>query len=240
MKRFLLSIFCLIFINNLSANEGLTGFCFEEAVSLATIKGYLQPILLAKDKIYPRDSVNCVEINLSASRKNLFETYLARRYKIVRVYSEAESSDSESVSAAPVGRNCSLTLTKQEWQDSTTDSAFLGNKNGLKREQKKHQSSSKSQLLIGLGMSGSISMDEQEVFLGCLGDVGGSYNVKVSIVSPKSGIATQVYIRKGSSTDIGSVVDDLNDKVRTLSVDKGLEYSKTSGKKSGRFFLGGN
>ena len=66
MKRFLLSIFCLIFINNLSANEGLTGFCFEEAVSLATIKGYLQPILLAKDKIYPRDSVNCVEINLSA------------------------------------------------------------------------------------------------------------------------------------------------------------------------------
>ena len=100
-------LFLLVFpILNIQA-ASLMGFCFGENVSLDNVEMTLGVLVHGDDKIFKRPANNCIEINGSPARANLYEIFLNKKFNIIRSYG-TESVNSE-ISSAPA---CKINIKK--------------------------------------------------------------------------------------------------------------------------------
>lgn len=229
---FALISFLLTF--NLHAKRPLTGFCFESNVSLSRVKSYLSPLLTSKDKVYKRESMNCLEISLSSGRRDLFETFLYRRYKPSRIYqTDGVVEKNQAMGKLP---HCRIEIEKIGNSNSTNDELSVGSKNRLKRTQKRGQRTSKSSLLLTSGVKGTLQVNDQSVYVTCH-VFGSQYRIELALSSDSSSLSTFVNTSKGNRVNIGEMVDDLNNRSKNLDINKGASFTKEKGKSTSTYYL---
>lgn len=229
--------FLLIFLSILSFSaeaRSLTGYCFESNVSLKAVKRHVAPILARKDKVFERPSMNCIEVTISNSRKDLFETWIYKKYKPLRIYTtDGTVEKNQAMGQMPM---CRMTVEKVSKGNSTIDEASVGSKNRLKRTENKSQGVSRSSLVLTSGVAGRIRMNNQEVFVTCH-VFGSRYRVELSLDTQNSGLSTSVNASKGSRINIGEIVENLNDRSRKIDINKGVGYQKGKGQTASTYFL---
>lgn len=90
---------------------------------------------------------------------------------------------------------------------------------------------------MGVGFSGYIQVNEERVELTCQRVSGNGYRIAINLQGPDQGVGTALEVRKGQRINIGSVVNDLNQRRKSLGVPKGMEVEKTTGKETKDYFL---
>lgn len=75
------------------------------------------------------------------------------------------------------------------------------------------------------------------VFVTCKGGNSSMQDIKISLNSPTSSLSTEVSVGKGSRVSLGSIVTDLNNKTKELSIDKGIAVTDTEGTKQFEYWL---
>ncbi|MBI2519351.1 MAG: hypothetical protein HYV97_02995 [Bdellovibrio sp.] len=225
---FSLSIICS------AQDKSIYGYCFTDAVSLSELRRYLQPISLPSDQL---DMMGpCLEALLSDARSTLYESYLQKRYRLNRTYKGNQMAPNTELVGTTEG-NCRLELLKKRSKIRKTDEFSLGKKGKIKRSEEDLSGDLRSQLLLRKGYPGSLKLDQEEVFVTCQGGHNDNYILTVTLKSPDSGISTALNLSKGQLINIGSVVKDLSGKNRTLSINSGIDYSKTTGHDDYEYFL---
>lgn len=223
----------LFFSTSLYA-KSLTGFCFDSNVSLRAVKSHLRPILARKDKVFERQSINCLEISLDAARRDLFETWIYKRYKPIRIYtSNGVLEKNQAMGQMPM---CRMMVEKTSRSNSTVDEVSAGSKNRLKRTQNTSSGVSRSSLVLTSGVAGRLRMNDQEISVTCHA-FGSSYRVELALESGNSALSTSVNTSKGSRINIGQMVEDLNNRSKNLDINKGIGFQKGKGSSVSDYFL---
>lgn len=232
-------LFFVFLLPTLTHGKNISGYCFPATTSLAQAKRTLSAILHPKDKIYLRESMNCLEVDMQGNRQSLYETLLNQKFKLERVYHNSESSSSthsivsgSSTKAEP----CLFVVKKESKGDAQTDSFSLGKKTALQRLEENSFNVTESQLLVDSGASGLIQVDGQSVKLTCL-RFRSKIRVKVELADSKGRIATSVTVKSNKEIDLGSIVNNLNDKNRDINLRKGISRSKSKGKLTSKYSL---
>lgn len=208
--------------------DDLYGFCFDSHISLSQVKSYLRTIALPKDRIYLRESLHCIEVELSAARKTLFETYLWKKYRIVRQYSGVGSTPTQQ---ERVMKHCRIKIIKTGKSKSKTNLYKIGENSTIRQTDKKGESKSVSQLVLGEGLPGELKVDEEDLKVICRSRGKDYYALEIYLKSKikNSQISTAINARRGQKINLGNVVDQLKDKERTLSINEGIHYQKKRG-----------
>lgn len=75
------------------------------------------------------------------------------------------------------------------------------------------------------------------VFLTCKGGNSSMYDIKISLNSENSSLSTEVSVGKGSRVSLGSIVTDLNNKSKDISLTNGIALNETEGTKLYEYWL---
>ena len=81
-----------------------------------------------------------------------------------------------------------------------------------------------------------MTIDESELEVVCT-LMGSGYSLDFTLVSKNHGISTSISIAKGSKINVGTIVQELNERDREISLDKGVAVKKETGKKQATFEL---
>ncbi|MDC1174065.1 hypothetical protein OAT67_01615 [Bacteriovoracaceae bacterium] len=225
-----------LFLVSAHANN-LIGFCFENNVSLTSVKSHLIPILAKKDKVFTRESLHCVEANIESSRKELFEKWISRRFKIIRTYDSSSGANS-IVRNKLVPQNCYFKMRRVSLLNKEQDNLKLGNNTNISKTIEKSGSQRVSRLVLTEGLRGHIMVNNNKVELVCSKSGKSNYLLDVYTQSTDGNdISTKVIISKGKELNIGEVVQDLKNSSTSLDIASGLENQKTKGAESYQYFI---
>lgn len=229
-----LQLLLIIFFSFTAKAQSLKGYCFENNVSLRAVKSHLSPILSRNDKIYERPSMNCIEVTVSDVREELFETWIYKKYKPIRIYrTDGVVEKNQAMGQMPM---CRMTVERVSKSDATNDEASVGSKNRLKRTRSKSGGVSRSSLLLTSGVQGRLRMDDQEIFVTCH-VLGSTHRIELSLESGASALSTSVNTSKGMKINIGQMVQDLNNRSRSLDINKGAGIVREKGSTVSDFYL---
>jgi hypothetical protein len=214
--------------------KSLKGYCFESNVSLKAVRSHLSAILSPRDEVFERPSMNCIEVTISSTREELFETWIYKRFKPIRIYrTDGVVENNQTMGQMPM---CRMTVERVSRSDSSIDDVSVGSHNKLKNTRSKSNGVSQSSLLLTSGVRGRLRMDDQEVFVTCH-VFGTNYRVELSLDSSNSSLSTSVNTTKGSRLNIGQMVEDLNNRSRNIDIKKGVNYQKQKGRAVSDYFL---
>ena len=225
----LLALICLI---TSPFAMGLEAFCFSSQYSLSQIKDHVQIIASPKDKIYLRESQNCLEVATSSSKVELMRKWISKKYPILKSYTVGQQ-----VAPSAIPSNCRLAVEKEVSGSNEVTTAAIGQRNRLNQQTSRTSGKSVSSLVLGMGSSGVVSVNGQRVELECLQSGAAGLKIKVSLVGPRQEIATQLVVNKGVRTNLGSVVEDLNRQSRSAGFPSGVSVSKSSGSLTYDYYL---
>lgn len=205
--------------------SSITTYCFDFSVSLSEAEKKLEEIKHPNDRLTKKRSMNCLEIEGSQKRANLYEAFLEKRFKLERTYKNEYDLKEEVSSTSP----CNIHLKRTSNQQLKKNTFSLGKKNTLKQNQLKNQKTSVSQLLIDSGRTGTIRVDNYRVRVKCQ-NLGRRFKLDIELEHSSGGVGTSLTVTSGQEVNLGSIVDELNDKQKILDVKNGLSQTKTSKK----------
>lgn len=223
-------------MSSFNLRADLLGFCFSPSTNIKNVQSYLRQILLPSEQVYLRRSLNCVEVEAKSHRKGLIDKFIKVKFDIIKRYEPGlQGANPSSFSAAPA--RCRLELIRTGEAKSKTFSVDIGRRNDLRESKAKQKTVSKSQILLSSGKPGRLKLDDRDLQVLCRSRGRNNYELEFSFESKRNSVVTSVTISRGQSVDLGSIVDDLNSKNRDLSIQDGINYSKTKGKSKARFEL---
>lgn len=226
----LLSSLLILFFFCLSPVYGktLAGFCFPPKVSLQKARFHLSSFVHPEDEVFTRPAKNCLEVKTNEKRASLYETLLRKKLPVDQVYSNTESNQGSFNLPNTAAENCRISIKEKTVGNSKRDDFSLGRKSGVSRREEKFESTNESQLLIDSGSSGHINVDNLRVKLTCV-KASGRFLMKVQLEHGRGGVSTSLTVTPGQEVNIGEVVRNLKNKNNSLSLNKGIENSRTKG-----------
>lgn len=233
LKRFF-AIFLLTSFLNHPLYAALYGYCFSRGTSLSSAQAYLDSVKAPRDRTYLRESVSCLEVKGSPARFDLYYKFLSKKFRVLRTYKDQDTGSARS-SDLSTGM-CRIFVTKIGKKDSKTDKVLIGNRGKVKREEFSGNSKSVSNLILSYGKRGSLSVNSQRIGVTCKKS-GSGYQLSFDLESANSAISSNAFISSGQDLNIGGIVNDLNNKRRALSLEKGVEYEKQKGSEKFDYFL---
>jgi len=87
-----------------------------------------------------------------------------------------------------------------------------------------------SSLLLGEGLTGSITINNEKINIKCKYLNDSSYELTLSIDGESGGLSTNITIYKNQNTNIGEIVEDLKDKSNEKDITSGYNKSKSKRK----------
>lgn len=166
------------------------------------------------------------------------------------------------VRAEFVGMHCHLKMIKKSINNSDSSNYGIGiNGSPFARVHESRSSGEEvSQIVVSRGNSASLQVQTtvtlssgaiqgnvvlqpqvrvltSNVFLTCRGGDPSMYNIKISLNSETSSLSTEISIAKGSRVSLGSIVSDLNNKSKDLSLNNGIAVTATEGTKQYEYWL---
>lgn len=208
-------------------------YCFEQGTSLSDVKRHLSIVLTGSDKVAERGRFLCLDILVSETRKALVLKWLKKKYRVVMPSMNQTSTRPSNI----VTKNCRLQVEKVFKGKTENIEASLGLKSNIKNTKTKSGGVSRSSLLLGEGFSGRISVNSTQAFVTCKSVSSSSYSVQVSLNEENSDISTGLYIQRGQKVNIGQVVDNLNNKGKTLDASSGVKLNKSEESLTYDYFL---
>jgi hypothetical protein len=234
LRRLVFFFFIFIIFDSHAA---MTGFCFDRSISLAAVKSYLSPILKPGEKVYPRASMNCIELDLSSARKGLFEKWINRRYRIEKLYSGNQVQDF-TVENNERLRHCRAQLRRVLKGKGSRDNIDIKKGGTAKRTEYRTEGTRSSNLLLGVGRKGHIEVNGNRVGLICFPRGVGRYEIDVSVIeSNGNSLSTSIQVSSGSSVNIGEVVENIKRKGRNIDIRQGVGFNRTKEENRYDYFL---
>jgi hypothetical protein len=228
MRTFIfLSLFLLL---SLEASA-MSGFCFREDVTLLQVERSLGAILHPSDQVVKNASTHCIEIQGSNKRTNLYEIFLNKQFRVERSYG-TEQKDLIESGVPP----CNINVRRTGSNTNTINSFSIGRKNNLRKNESSSQRITNSQLLIDSGRSGSIQVDQYRIKVTCINLIR-RFKLDIELEHMNGGVNTSVTVVPGQELDLGSIVDDINNKNKSLSLSKGIKKSHTLGKVQSKYSI---
>lgn len=235
-KKYLFFKIFLTLLYVLPGHAALLGYCFDRSVSLSQVQAHIQTVLSPRDQAFPRASNHCLEINAAdTSKSDLYYKWISRNFNIAKTYSEGGGQ--AETRPAVVNEHCRLQLETVESLSRTDREGSLGTKTRLNQTERTGSKSRKSNILIGVGLSGRIRVDNDELMVSCNSRNSNTVFLDISFYGERSSVSTSVRLSVGSPLNLASVVEDLNDKYRELSLNRGITQKKTTGSKSTQYYL---
>ena len=225
--HFSLFLFCL----NIFANDSIE-LCFDEAVNLQSVKAYVMPILLANETIILKQEIPCMNVEIPKERVELLQKYIGMRYTIIR------SSTSYSSNERLFNKNCKVIIIKTRALKDENNNIAIGQKSRFKNTTLNGAGITTSELLLTEGLRGSIELDGERAEIVCRSHGSINYQIELFVKNVQgSSISTSVSISSGEKLEIGSIIRDLRNQGRDLSISNGVDYSTQKGKSSDRYEL---
>lgn len=190
-------------------NQDLTSFCFEKNVSLSVVVDSLKVLMLPRDIIEKREEDNCIDLIAPPNRANLFEKFLIKRYSLIKDVKPSLNN---------IDQQCLLELKTTKKMKRVDDQLKLGSKNSLKSSETEMTQVSSMDLLIGSGIPGELTAGPQQLSVICK-----IFGEKAQLIfsfseKEKASVKTEIMIKKNEWLNIASVIQELNDKVKTLGI----------------------
>ncbi len=214
-------LFWLSFFSRVEAQD-LNSYCFERTVSLQEVHRVLNPFLMAKDIISDRSDDNCIDIANSASRANLFEKLLSKKFTLIK------ESVAASKNLIPSDVNCLLELKSTQREKKESSQFKIGEKNVLNTSSSNSVNVTSMEILLGSGLSGELEIGIVKLNVTCQLLGSDSANLIFSYVEKeKANVTSKVLAKKGEWLNIASVINDLSAKIKAIGIPQ-TEVSQSS------------
>lgn len=224
-------IFLFLPFSIFGAEKEVFGFCFNRSVSLNQVRAHIDIILAPGDKVYKRESVNCLELLITARRQKLFRNWLTKKYPISDEYAVSQRGGSvPAISTSKVSnQHCKFEFLRTMKDKLDTTKVEVGSRSGIRKTENRGSGELVSNLMLLEGRKGSIDIGDQEVYLTC-NRSGSRYILDVNIKGLDSSLMTSVEVFTGQKLNIGDIVEKINRKNREINskgfVGGSLEKSK--------------
>lgn len=210
------------------------GYCFPKSTSLNIVKAMISSIKHKKDKIEYKYGSNCVEIEASDTRLSVYEAMLNQHFSVLETY--GGSGKISALSTRDSIAHCKFDLEEVSTLDRKVRVIQAGRVSRANQSNTNNSKTRKSSLMVIANNFASIQMIDAQVYMKCK-PRGRNYEVEFSLTSETGGISTTVLLAPGQKQEIGSVVEDLNNKNREAGVPKGIKLADTKGFENKKFFL---
>lgn len=243
MAHLIRSLFLGIFFLCLNsyAQVSVHGFCFDRSVSLQEVKKQIAVLLKKDETVDFRNSLHCLEMNLSPARKDLFERVISKKFHISRIYQENSSGLQNSNQLTGPTINCHFELVTVSSGNTQGRRAGveINNKFKVLAHDSSSQEDSKSSqnLLVGVGRSSTLSIDDQNLSLTCDSLSAQGANVTLSFTSASGGLSNSIFIMKGGNVEIGSIVDSQKHTAHSIGTVPRQEINHSKSNRHKKYFL---
>lgn len=170
----------------------------------------------------------CVDIYTIERRVEFFQQFVKTKFPLVKLALSNTSS--------PVKKNCKLEVEqilkgkKNKKKISAAQRLYFG------EEDSNTDSTSVSALTLQPGSPGTIAVDKEVITLTC-NPSGNGYDIVISVGSTNSKLQSTVFLGKGQSVEIGSVIRQLNDKGHSINAPNSVSLNKTTTSRIKQIFL---
>lgn len=231
MMRLILFFVYLVFCGE--AQGELVSICLKNGAKLISAKNKVKEILHPEDKVFLRESTGCLEFSLnSPGRIDLYNSFLGRFYLL----KDLKYSKSQYLPERSSGGNCRFKYTKQSTLHSKSNNIEIGPKSKLAAKENSMRGSSSGIILVTEGKWGSLIVNDTRTYVTCR-KKGKFYEVEVSLSQSNSSLSTSLNVSPGQKINLGSVVNSLNNRSSSLSLNKGFEKHKKEGAETTDYYL---
>lgn len=165
---------------------------------------------------------------------DLYRKYLSSNYKILRSYKGANAEISAS-QATPRGM-CKIKITKTGKVDASKDEAQIGKRQRLARSERTKQVNSISNMVLSYGKRASLRVNEDSIGITC-DKSGNGFQLGFKVEGKDTHLSSSAWVAAGGKLDLGQIVNDLNEKNRSVSINDGMSYQKDKSKTTYNYSL---
>ncbi len=236
MKKASLILFYLLIPHSV-VMASVVDYCFSSRTSLSSVRAHLNTVLSPQDEVVENSSSHCLNIVIKNDLKEeLYRKWISRKYPIISSDSSA-TMKSSSINSRTVQEHCRLEVERLTNVDKKTTGVDISKRSGAYERSFKHSGSQRSSLLLGVGRPGSLRVDNDYINVICKSRNASRVFLDISLTGEKSSVSTSVTLNRGQSLDLASIVEDLNNRFRNISLKKGVRVEKIEGKKSYQYYL---
>lgn len=226
-----------LFILEFSTLGSVVDYCFAPATSLSLVHSHLTMVLSLHDEVIENNSSHCLNVVVKNNfKEELYRKWILRKFKILSTNSSTAVLSHRSLPPR-IQEHCRLEIEKVSWEKETTRGVDISRRSGVYEKNFKHSGSQKSSLLLGVGISGSLRVNDEYINVICKSRNAYRVFLDIALTGEKSSVATSVTIERGRRVDLASIVEDLNDKFKNISLRKGIRVEKTKGQKMYQYYL---
>ena len=232
-KASLILLFNLFFLSSIHA--AVIDYCFVASTSLSSVQSHLQTVLSPRDEVIINNSSHCLNVVMNNDfKEELYRKWISRKYQII---SSSGFSDKRVAPRVSEQEHCRLEMERITSVDSTTRGGRLSQNSKAYERNFKHSGSQKSSIVLSVGRPGSLRVDDDYLNVICKSQNSSRVFLDIALTGIKSSVSTSVTLDRGQSLNLASIVEDLNDRFRELSLKNGVSLEKTKGQKQYQYYL---
>lgn len=207
------------------ASEEVKTYCFNRNEPVSKIASEISFLQTGGDRIQLRRVDNCLDIYTSDLRISLYEKMLYRNYHPIENRSE-EVGDL-------TGEHCRLEFKEIKKRNVTESKLSIGSNNVLSDTDKNKDEVTATELLMSPRKQSNITVGNNSLNLECIKQSNENYQI---ILSMTDKVKTVVSGKSGTVIDLASIVNELNEKKKTLGIPQS-ELIQTKGTEQVRYEL---
>ncbi len=222
------TIFWSILLSSFSLQAASLQFCSDQG-SPSTFKSQISVFLLSSEQVIPLD-VRCVLIQTASFQRDEFMREIVRRQM-------PAWHEFAFMQATRQLRECQIEVeTVEQRNGDQRDIEISSDRLKIKDTQENLGAKSTFFLRLENGAGGSFRWGDYSFWVICQKSSTDNIALEISYQSLESGVSTRLEFSKGEKREIGSYLQDLADKGRTISLG-GFKHSQEKGKKSGKIWV---
>jgi len=226
----LIALFFLLCQVTVSA--GVVDYCFNFSTSLKSVHQHLNTVLSPQDKVIENDSAHCLNVVVKNNMKEeLYRKWINRKFQII-----SHSRDS-GVNASVEHEYCRLEVEEASSMESTKRGVSVARNGNIYETNTKGSGLKRSSLVLDMGTPGSLRIDQSYINVTCTSQNKNRVFLDIALTDKDSSVASSVTLERGKTLDLAEIVEDLNNKNRKLSLQKGVKLEKTKGTRTKKYLL---
>ena len=183
-------------------------------------------LLLPAEKVFLRSRDQCFDVLVSGDRGKLLEKFLRPRYTLI------SEEGSKEISPSLKNNECRLEMQTTKNKKMNSTSARLGRLSSANASSDTQKEISVAQILLGQGKPGELSLEGRTLIVECNQRPQDRYELIFSYSEEfRAKLKSEVVVKKGEALQIGQIINDLNQKSRTLGLPQS-QYMETQGQEN--------
>ncbi len=164
---------------------------------------------------------NCIDFYIGSNREQLYTKFL--QVKFMGQYKLSSLNNAQP-------KQCKLELVTVEKSDIKNTKLGISNSAQFLKQKNVKNKTSSMNIYISQGDKGSMIIDQERLTIKCRVTNTG-YNLYIESTSPLVSLSTSRFLNFGGSIELGSFIQNINNKKNKLSLSNGVNYNTQKGKK---------